>query len=94
MVRMSSSSQEYQAKIVRGLIEGKEIPTIEELVESIVLRHPEKLKKEEIDEIIQIKTAVPLDESLISATSQALKKLEDKKIVEHISHGYWKRISK
>ncbi len=91
------SNQTYQAAVIGKKLEGENLPSIEEIVRDILLNSDIELKKEEIDEAVRIEMSkkigfqLPLDDSLIGATSAALKKLQSQNIIKHSSHGYWKK---
>lgn len=82
----------YQAKVLRDKIDGKNTPTIEEIVEAIILSSESILKKDEIAKIVEMKIGLSLDDSLIGAISCAIKNLEKKKVIKHHSHGFWERV--
>jgi hypothetical protein len=88
---MGNSNADYQAKVVNASISGTKLPTILEIVRTIILSCDSELKKEEIDEFVCKKIKLPMDQSISSATSQALDKLKSENVVENVSHGYWEK---
>lgn len=88
---MSDNNRVYQAKVIRDSLEGKHTPSIDEIVKEIILTSESSLKKEEIDKKVELIIGLSLDDSIVGATSNALKSLEKQSIVKHFKHGYWEK---
>lgn len=90
--KKSDNNRAYQAKRIIEMDNGKTLPTIEEIVTTIMINSTSPYKKEEIDEKVSQQTGYSLDASISSAVSGILQNLQKQKIISNIKHGYWEKL--
>lgn len=88
----SDNNRAYQSFRMNEMDKGIILPTIEEIVTTIMINSTVPYKKEEIDEKVSQQIGFPLDDSISSAVSGILQKLQKQKIVSNIKHGYWQKL--
>lgn len=86
---MSNNNHLYKMRVTRDVIQGINTPIIYQIVEQIMVSSNRLIKKEDIDREVALRIGYPVDASISSAVSDALRRLEREKKVSHPKHGYW-----
>lgn len=89
---MKDNSKVYEAKRIASLMEGIDLPTIQEIVDDFLASKKTALKREEIAEYVALKINLTLDQSIMGVIDNALSNLRNQDKIENVTHGYWQTV--
>ncbi len=84
--------KDYEAATLMGKLEGKKIPSVLEVTESVLRSNGGSMKREEIIHAVSVATDIKVNTDLSEKVSQSLSQLKNDGKVRNLDHGIWRAV--
>ena len=81
--------KDYEAATLMGKLEGKKIPSVLEVTESVLRSNGGSMKREEIIHAVSVATSIKVNTDLSEKVSQSLTQLKNDGKARNLDHGIW-----
>lgn len=81
--------KDYEAATLMGKLEGKKIPSVMEVTESVLRSNGGSMKREEIIHAVSVATGIKVNTDLSEKVSQSLTQLKNDGKTRNLDHGIW-----
>ena len=81
--------KDYEAATLMGKLEGKKIPSVLEVTESVLRSNGGSMKREEIIHAVSVATSIKVNTDLSEKVSLSLTQLKNDGKARNLDHGIW-----